>query len=98
MAELEPKSTKEKRDQERATLRPLINRRPELYDEDAYTSSDYERMMALYQGSLASIDEGEIAKAKVQSVHDDVAVVDIGFKSEGTVTLEEFSDMPGLKP
>src|SRR5438552_5522235 len=62
MAELEPKtgSAKEKRDQERATLRPLINRRPELYDEDEYTSSDYERMMDLYQGSLASIDEGEV--------------------------------------
>src|SRR5437870_6018827 len=91
-------NAKEKRDQERATLRPLINRRPELYDEDEYTSSDYERMMDLYQGSLASIDEGEIVKAKVQSVRDNVVVLDIGFKSEGTVPLEEFKDMPDLKP
>jgi small subunit ribosomal protein S1 len=100
MAELEPKtgSAKEKRDQERATLRPLINRRPELYDEDEYTSADYERMMDLYQGSLASIDEGEIVKAKVQSVRDNVVVLDIGFKSEGTVPLEEFKDMADLKP
>src|SRR5437773_3093973 len=101
MAELEPKTgtnAKEKRDQERATLRPLANRRPELYDEDEYTSSDYERMMDLYQGSLASIDEGEIVKAKVQSVRDNVVVLDIGFKSEGTVPLEEFKDMPDLKP
>jgi len=101
MAELEPKtgaSSKEKRDQERATLRPLMNRRPELYEEDEYTSADYERMMDLYQGSLASIDEGEIVKAKVQSVRDNVVVLDIGFKSEGTVPLEEFKDMPDLKP
>ena len=97
---LTPKTgtAKEKRDQERATLRPLANRRPELYDEDEYTSADYERMMDLYQGSLASIDEGEIVKAKVQSVRDNVVVLDIGFKSEGTVPLEEFKDMPDLKP
>ncbi|MEX2177705.1 MAG: 30S ribosomal protein S1 [Gemmatimonadaceae bacterium] len=88
----------ERRDLERATLRPLINRRPELYDEDEYTSEDYERMMDLYQGSLASIDEGEIVKAKVQSVRDNVVVLDIGFKSEGTIPLEEFKDMPDLKP
>src|SRR5215211_6967423 len=100
MAELEPKTgtAKERRELERATLRPLMNRRPELYDEDEYTSSDYERMMDLYQGSLASIDEGEIVKAKVQSVRDNVVALDIGFKSEGTVPLEEFKDMPDLKP
>jgi len=91
-------TAKEKRDQERATLRPLANRRPELYEEDEYTSADYERMMDLYQGSLASIDEGEIVTATVQSVRDNVVVLDIGFKSEGTVPLEEFKDMPGLKP
>src|SRR5438034_80224 len=91
-------SERERRDAVRGQLRPLANRRPELYDEDEYTSSDYERMMDLYQGSLASIDEGEIVKAKVQSVRDNVVVLDIGFKSEGTVPLEEFKDMPDLKP
>jgi small subunit ribosomal protein S1 len=96
--ETKPSRAQERRDLERGTLRPLINRRPELYDEDEYTSSDYERMMDLYQGSLASIDEGEIVKAKVQSVRDNVVVLDIGFKSEGTVPLEEFKDMPDLKP
>jgi small subunit ribosomal protein S1 len=96
--ETKPSRAQERRDMERGTLRPLINRRPELYDEDEYTSSDYERMMDLYQGSLASIDEGEIVKAKVQSVRDNVVVLDIGFKSEGTVPLEEFKDMPDLKP
>src|SRR5437870_10094568 len=105
MADLEnPKTSptgttnaREKRDLERATLRPLINRRPELYDEDEYTSSDYERMMDLYQGSLASIDEGEIVKATVQSVRDNVVVLDIGVKVEGSVPLDEFKDPKSLK-
>ncbi len=51
-------SERERRDAVRGQLRPLANRRPELYDEDEYTSADYERMMELYQGSMASIDEG----------------------------------------
>ncbi|MDB4907151.1 MAG: binding domain protein [Gemmatimonadetes bacterium] len=91
-------SKREKRDQQRAQLRPLANRRPELYDEDEYTSEDYDRMLELYNGTLASIDEGEIVKATVQSIRDNTVVLDIGFKSEGTVPLEEFKDMPDLKP
>src|ERR671938_1604755 len=102
MAEIENPKTgtdrKEKRDQERGTLRPLMNRRPELYDDDEYTSADYEKMMEMYQGSMASIDEGEIVKAKVQSIRENVVVLDIGFKSEGTIPLEEFKDHPDLKP
>src|SRR5919202_937173 len=106
MPELETPSTptgnESKRDQlgkiQRGQLRPLANRRPELYDEDEYSTDEYERMMDLYQGSLASIDEGEIVKATVQSIRDNVVVLDIGFKSEGTVPLEEFKDHPDLKP
>ena len=45
-----------RRKEQKAVLRPLANRRPELYDEDEYTSAEYERMMELYQGTLASIE------------------------------------------
>src|SRR5436853_3054129 len=86
------------RDPMHGKLRPLANRRPELYDEDEYTSADYERMMELYQGSMASIDEGEIVKARVQSVNDTTVVLDIGFKSEGTIAREEFKDLEPIKP
>src|SRR5206468_12847119 len=52
----------------------------------------------MYHGSIDSIDEGEIVKDKVQSIRENVVVLDIGFKSEGTVPLEEFKDHPDLKP
>src|ERR671932_1373098 len=93
-----PMTPREKRDLQRAQLRPLINRRPELYDEEDYSSDEYERMMELYNGTLASIDEGEIVKSKVLEIRDNMVVLDIGFKSEGTVPLEEFKDHPDLKP
>ena len=55
-------------------------------------------MMELYNGTLASIDEGEIVKSKVLAIRDNMVVLDIGFKSEGSVPLEEFKDHPDLKP
>ena len=88
---------REKRDAQRAQLRPLMNRRPELYDEDDYSSDEYDRMMELYTGTLASIDEGEIVKSRVLDIRDNMVVLDIGFKSEGTIPLEEFKDHPDLK-
>src|SRR6186713_1697727 len=87
-----------RRKEQKAVLRPLANRRPELYDEDEYTSAEYERMMELYNGTLASIDEGEIVKSRVLEIRDNMVVLDIGFKSEGTIPLEEFKDLPDLKP
>jgi len=91
-------SVVEKRKAQKAELRPLANRRPELYDEDEYTSAEYEQMMEMYNGTLASIDEGEIVKSRVLEIRDNMVVLDIGFKSEGTIPLEEFKDMPDLKP
>ncbi|WP_396201105.1 30S ribosomal protein S1 [Gemmatimonas sp.] len=88
---------REKRDLQKSQLRPLANRRPELYEEDEFSSDEYERMMELYNGTLASIEEGEIVKAHVLEIRENLVVLDIGFKSEGTIPLEEFKDMPDLK-
>ncbi len=88
---------RQKRDAQRAQLRPLANRRPELYDEDELSSDEFEAMMEMYNGTLASIEEGEIVKSKVLEIRENLVVLDIGFKSEGTIPLEEFKDMPELK-
>jgi small subunit ribosomal protein S1 len=88
---------RDKRMAQKAQLRPLINRRPELYEEDEYTSADYEAMLEMYNGTLASIEEGEIVKSVVLEIRDNLVVLDIGFKSEGSIPLEEFKDMPDLK-
>src|SRR5258705_11195152 len=54
-------------------------------------------MRERYNGRVASIDEGEIGKARVLEIRDNMVVLDIGFKSEGSVPLEEFKDFPDLK-
>jgi len=91
-------TAREKRDLQKSQLRPLANRRPELYEEDEYSSEEYDQMMDMYNGTLASIEEGEIVKSRVLEIRDNMVVLDIGFKSEGTIPLEEFKDLPDLKP
>ncbi|HEY5418799.1 MAG TPA: 30S ribosomal protein S1 [Gemmatimonadaceae bacterium] len=91
-------TAREKRDLQKSQLRPLANRRPELYEEDEYSSEEYEQMMDMYNGTLASIEEGEIVKSRVLEIRENMVVLDIGFKSEGTIPLEEFKDLPDIKP
>ncbi len=91
-------TAREKRDLQKAQLRPLANLRPELYDDDDYSQDELETMMEMYNGTMASIEEGEIVKSRVLDIRDNMVVLDIGFKSEGTIPLEEFKDLPDLKP
>src|SRR3982075_19380 len=91
-------TAREKRDLQKAQLRPLANLRPELYDEDDYSQDELETMMEMDTGAMASIEEGEIVKSRVLDIRDNMVVLDIGFKSEGTIPLEEFKDLPDLKP
>ncbi len=45
----------------------------------------------LYDESFTKIEEGTIVKGKVMAVHNDGVMVDIGFKSEGIVPIQEFT-------
>jgi small subunit ribosomal protein S1 len=70
-----------------------IRVREDLIDE-SYTSEEYEQMLSMYEGTMASIAEGEIVKSKVLRVTDNAVILDVGFKSEGSVPLDEFKDIP----
>jgi small subunit ribosomal protein S1 len=86
-----------RRDNDRSKLR-LLAHGDNRWDEDEYTPEEEARLIELYAGTLASIDEGEIVKSKVLEIRDNLVILDIGFKSEGAVPLEEFKDHPELKP
>ena len=62
---------RDKRMAQKAQLRPLINRRPELYEEDEYTSADYEAMLEMYNGTLASIEEGVAGLVHISEFKDE---------------------------
>ncbi|MFZ5623678.1 MAG: 30S ribosomal protein S1, partial [Gemmatimonadota bacterium] len=67
--------------------------RHDLYDED-YSDEDYQQMLSMYEGTMASIVEGEIVKSRVLRVTDNAVILDVGFKSEGSVPLDEFKEIP----
>jgi len=71
--------------------------RADLIDEQ-YTPEQYEQMLALYEGTLQSIVEGEIVKSHVLRVTDTHVILDVGFKSEGAVSRDEFKEPDKLQP
>jgi len=49
-------------------------------------------MQALLDRSAASFAEGAIVKGKIIDVRDKEVVIDIGYKSEGSISISEFAD------
>src|SRR5712691_5656783 len=69
--------------------------RSDLHEE--YSSDEIAKMTELYEGTLSNIEEGEIVKSKVLRVTDTAVILDVGFKSEGAVPIDEFKDARSLK-
>ncbi len=60
-------------------------------------STNQSRMEALYNETFREIKEGDIVKGIIVAINQKEAVVDIGFKSEGFVAVEEFLNPEMLK-
>ncbi|OGG05217.1 MAG: hypothetical protein A3F83_08560, partial [Candidatus Glassbacteria bacterium RIFCSPLOWO2_12_FULL_58_11] len=55
-----------------------------------YSREEYEQMLEMYESTLTSIEEGQVIRGKVIRITETHVVLDIGFKSEGAVMIEEF--------
>lgn len=64
----------------------------------SYTQSEIDGFMSEYESTLTSVAENEIVSGKVSAITDGDVVLDIGYKSDGLVSLSEFRDTPNLKP
>ncbi len=62
------------------------------YDEQQVDPQEYARLLDLYDNSFRHIAEGEVVKGTVLKVTDTEVVVDVGFKSEGIIAVDEFLD------
>ena len=62
-----------------------------------YSDSDREKFEEMYAGTFSSINKGEIIAGVVVSINNKDVVLNIGFKSDGLVSLSEFRDTPDLK-
>lgn len=58
--------------------------------EEQYTDNEYEELIQQYESTMKDIEEGELVTGKVIGKNDQEVIVDVGFKSEGTIPLHEF--------
>jgi hypothetical protein len=56
---------------------------------------EYARLLEFYDTSFRNIAEGEVVKGTVVKVTPTEVIVDVGFKSEGIIPIEEFIDETG---
>ena len=66
-------------------------------EDHEYNEAEFKDLVKLYEGTLGKISEGEIVNGRVVAIGDTEVTVDIGFKSEGTVPLAEFTNRDALK-
>lgn len=69
----------------------------DLEEEKEYSDDEAEWYRQIYEQTLNKFQEGEIIRGRILAINQKEVSVDIGFKSEGVVPLEEFSNPEELK-
>ena len=64
----------------------------DIAQEDFIPAAEYEKLLEAYN---TNITEGEVVKGKVLQVSDSEVVVDVGYKSEGMINVNEFRNEKG---
>ncbi len=63
--------------------------------EDDLEGLDFEQLVRMYDDSMRNLVEGEIVPGKVIEITASDVVVDVGYKSEGMIPVEEFKGRDG---
>ena len=74
------------------TLDKEVGKKISMAGDDA---QDTDNFMELYEESLKSIQEGEVVKGEIVQIDKEYVLVDIGYKSEGQIPIQEFIDSEG---
>ena len=61
----------------------------------SYSSEEKKKYDTVYDNTFKQINDGEMIQATIESLTKTDAVVNIGFKSDGLISLNEFRDVPG---
>src|SRR3990167_5004409 len=64
------------------------------HDDDT-DPQEYARLLDLYDNSFRNLAEGEVVKGTVLKVTANEVVIDVGYKSEGVIAVDEFLDESG---
>jgi small subunit ribosomal protein S1 len=61
----------------------------------SYNKTEKEKYDKVYDDTFKQINDGEMIQATIEAITKTDAVVNIGFKSDGLISLNEFRDVPG---
>ncbi|RTL59890.1 MAG: 30S ribosomal protein S1 [Sphingobacteriales bacterium] len=63
----------------------------------SYNKDEKAKYDAVYEGTFKQVTDGEMVEGVVVGVSKTDVVINIGFKSDGLISANEFRDIPGLK-
>ncbi|HSL90731.1 MAG TPA: 30S ribosomal protein S1 [Ignavibacteriaceae bacterium] len=66
------------------------------FNDEEYSQEEFMALAKLYSESFRDVKEGEMIKGKIVRVQGDNVIIDVGFKSEGSIPLNEFFE--GAEP
>jgi small subunit ribosomal protein S1 len=75
----------------------VIVKLQDLTVEEEYPLQERQFLTQMYEKTLIKIKEGDIVPGKILDITDKEVIVDIGFKSEGIMPIEEFDNLDALK-
>jgi len=67
----------------------------ETHAAEPQVDEEYQKLVQMYDDSMRNLAEGEVVTGTVIGIDEDEVIVDVGYKSEGIIPREEFTDRQG---
>ncbi len=67
------------------------------FQNEEYSQEEFLTLAKLYADSFRDVKEGELVKGKIVRIQNDNVIIDVGFKSEGSVPKNEFREDEEIK-
>ena len=77
------------------TAAPIAPKSAEPVADAPLDAEEYERLLDMYDVSFKNFAEGEVVRGIVLQVSESEVIVDVGYKSEGIIQVDEFLDENG---
>jgi small subunit ribosomal protein S1 len=68
-----------------------------FFNDDEYSQEEFEALSRLYSESFRNVKQGEMVKGRIVRILDDSVILDVGFKSEGQISRDQFSNFADVK-
>ncbi len=67
------------------------------FQNEEYSQEEFLTLAKLYADSFKDVREGELVKGKIVRIQNDNVIIDVGFKSEGSIPKNEFREDEEIK-